>query len=308
MRSTTQKQRVLIVDDQKDNLKILSDILRPDVDILLAHDGEQGFRKACEYKPDLILLDVLMPGIDGFEVIRRLKHEAQTSAIPVIFITALDDVSHEEQGLLLGACDYINKPFHTVIVKARIKLHLQLARQQLLLEQLAHLDPLTAVANRRKFEQVLSQEWRGAVRTKQQISLVMLDIDNFKRYNDHYGHAAGDQALQQVAAVVKAQLKRPYDFIARYGGEEFVLILPDTPAAAGQQLVQQCLQAVFALQIPHQPTGQVLSLSAGGVTLQPSPLDQVETVLAQADQMLYRAKHQGKNQVLWHATDLKGDA
>jgi diguanylate cyclase (GGDEF)-like protein len=307
MGSTTQKQRVLIVDDQKDNLKILSDILRPDVDIILAHDGEQGFRKACELKPDLILLDVLMPGIDGFEVIRQLKHEARTSAIPVIFITALNDVVHEEKGLLLGACDYINKPFHPVIVKARIQLHLQLARQRLLLEQLAHLDPLTAVANRRKFEQVLSQEWRGAIRTKHPISLVMLDIDNFKLYNDQYGHAAGDRALEQVANTLKAQLKRPYDFIARYGGEEFVLILPDTPALAGLQLLQQCLQAVFELQIPHLPTGQVLSFSAGGITLQPSSLDRVETALAQADQMLYRAKHQGKNQVLWSSTDLQGE-
>lgn len=307
MGSTTQRQRVLIVDDQKDNLKILSDILRPDVDILLAHDGEQGFRKACELKPDLILLDVLMPGIDGFEVIRRLKHEARTSAIPVIFITALNDVTHEEQGLLLGACDYINKPFHTVIVKARIQLHLQLARQRLLLEQLAHLDPLTAVANRRKFEQVLLQEWRGAVRTQHPISLVMLDIDNFKLYNDRYGHAAGDRALQQVADVLKDQLKRPYDFIARYGGEEFVLILPDTPAAAGQQLIQDCLQAVQDLQIPHEPTGRVLSLSAGGFSCQPSQQDLAEQALAKADQMLYQAKHQGKNQVLWATTAQKGE-
>jgi diguanylate cyclase (GGDEF)-like protein len=307
MVTTTQKQRVLIVDDQKANLKILSDMLRPEVDIVLAQDGEQGFRKACELRPDLILLDVLMPGIDGFEVIRRLKHEAVTSAIPVIFITALNDVSHEEQGLLLGACDYINKPFHSVIVKARIQLHLQLARQRLLLEQLAHLDPLTAIANRRKFEQVLLQEWRGAMRSQRPISLVMLDIDNFKLFNDQFGHAAGDRALQQVASTLNQQLKRPFDFIARYGGEEFVLVLPDTPALAGQQLVQQCLQAVLALQIPHLPANEVLSLSAGGITFLPGQQDLAEQALAGADQMLYQAKHQGKNRVLWTGSNQNGD-
>lgn len=306
MVTTAQKQRVLIVDDQKANLKILSDMLRPEVDIVLAQDGEQGFRKACELRPDLILLDVLMPGIDGFEVIRRLKHEAVTSTIPVIFITALNDVSHEEQGLLLGACDYINKPFHSVIVKARIQLHLQLARQRLLLEQLAHLDPLTAIANRRKFEQVLLQEWRGAMRSLRPISLVMLDIDNFKLYNDQFGHAAGDRALQQVASTLSQQLKRPFDFIARYGGEEFVLVLPDTPAPAGQQLVEQCLQAVLALQIPHLPAGEVLSLSAGGITFLPGQQDLAEQALAAADQMLYQAKHQGKNRVLWTGRNQNG--
>lgn len=294
-----QKQRVLIVDDNKSNLKILSDILRDEVELLLAQDGEQGVRKAAEYQPDLILLDVVMPGIDGFEVIRRLKQNAATYTIPVIFITSLNDSSHEEQGLLLGACDYINKPFHAAVVLARIKLHLQLARQRLMLEQLANIDPLTAVANRRKYEEVLSQEWRAACRSQNCLSLVMLDIDNFKLYNDHYGHAAGDKALQLVASTLAQELKRPFDFIARYGGEEFVIILPDTPATNSQSIIENCRQAVEQLQIPHLATGGVLTISAGGYSCRPAQHDASEWALKQADDLLYQAKRHGKNCVLW---------
>ena len=134
----------------------------------------------------------------------------------------------------------------------------------------------------------------------------MLDVDNFKLYNDFYGHAAGDRVLQAVAKTLSAELKRPFDFIARYGGEEFVLVLPDTPAPAGQQLVEQCLQAVLALQIPHLPVGQVLSLSAGGITFLPGQQDLAEQALAAADQMLYQAKHQGKNRVLWTGRNQNG--
>lgn len=299
MRTKPQKQRVLIVDDKKSNLKILSDILRDEVDVILAQDGEQGIRKAAEYQPDLILLDVVMPGIDGFEVISRLKHDANTCAIPVIFITSLNDVSHEEQGLLLGACDYINKPFHAAIVLARIKLHLQLARQRLLLEQLANIDPLTTVANRRKYEEILSQEWRAASRKQNLVSLVMLDVDNFKLYNDFYGHAAGDRVLQAVAKTLSAELKRPFDFIARYGGEEFVIILPETPPQASWQMIENCRQAIDNLKIPHQPTQGVLTISAGGCTVRASAADSAEQALKQADDMLYEAKRQGKNRVLW---------
>lgn len=302
---TTQKQRVLIVDDQKANLMILSDILKPDVDIILAHNGEQGFRKACELKPDLIILDVMMPDIDGFEVIKLLKHDANTSSIPVIFITALNDVVHEEQGLKLGACDYINKPFHSVIVKARINLHLQLSRQRQLLEQLAHLDPLTGIANRRKFEQILMQEWRGAIRSHQAICLVMLDVDYFKKFNDLHGHAAGDRALQLVAQAMQNQLQRPFDFIGRYGGEEFVLILPNTTEVDGRRLVQRCLEAVRGIVLPDLPAGTQLSFSAGAICCHPTQHDLAEQALALADQQLYEAKQQGKNRVFWVTPSFK---
>ncbi len=295
------KQRVLIIDDQKSNLKILSDILRDEVELLLAQDGEQGVRKATEFTPDLILLDVVMPGIDGFEVIRQLKLNPLTYLIPVIFITALNDVSHEEQGFLLGACDYINKPFHPASVMARVKLHLQLARQRRMLEQLANIDPLTAVANRRKYQEVLTQQWRDACRKHTCLSLVMVDVDNFKLYNDHYGHPAGDRVLQQIAMSLASELRRPFDFIARYGGEEFVIILPDTPADASFRIIECCREAVLQLQIPHQATGGFVTISAGGYSCCPEQPDEAVAAFAlkQADDLLYQAKRQGKNRVLW---------
>lgn len=297
------RQQVLIIDDQKTNLKILSDILRHDVDVTLAQSGAQGLRKAIEFQPDLILLDVLMPDIDGFELIKSLKHHAQTSAIPVIFITALSDTNNEEQGLRLGACDYIYKPFHATIVQARVQLHLQLARQRKLLEQLAHIDPLTGIANRRKYDQVREQLWRTAVRQRSQLSMVMLDIDHFKEFNDHYGHAAGDKILHQVANCLKQSLKRPNDFIARYGGEEFVILLPDCEEAGSRQLIDNCLTAIRQLQLVHgySPVNDYITLSGGGISLVASKDLDPADVLKRADDMLYLAKQQGKNRMLWWA-------
>ncbi|SEA27608.1 GGDEF domain-containing protein [Alkalimonas amylolytica] len=295
------RQRVLIIDDQKTNLKVLGDILRQDVDVMLAQSAEQGLRKAIEYQPDLILLDVLMPETSGFELIKTLKHQSLTSGIPVIFITALNDSSHEEQGLHLGACDYIYKPFHTAIVQARVRLHLQLARQRRMLEQLAHIDPLTGIANRRKYAQVLDLYWRSAARQQSSLSIVMLDIDHFKEYNDHYGHAAGDKVLHLVANTLKNSLKRPNDFIARYGGEEFVILLPESNEDGSRQLIEFCLQQVKDLHIPHDysPVSDIITLSAGGVSCMPAQHQQLEAAIKPADDMLYQAKQQGKNQLRW---------
>ncbi|GAB3019941.1 GGDEF domain-containing response regulator [Bowmanella dokdonensis] len=295
------KQRVLIIDDEKTNLKILSDILRDEVEVILAKDGAQGIRKARELAPDLILLDVVMAGMSGFDVITKLKHDAITSAIPVIFITSLGDVSHEERGLLLGACDYIQKPFHAAIVLARIQLHLQLARQRLMLERLANIDPLTEVANRRRHEEVLASEWRVAMRNHSEISLVMVDIDNFKHYNDRYGHAAGDRVLQQVAQQLSAQLKRPRDLVARYGGEEFIILLPENSQAGSMEIMENCRTAIenLGLEQVGGEDGQRVTISIGGITCRPGLKDKASDALKMADDMLYLAKHQGKNRVIW---------
>lgn len=295
------KQRVLIIDDEKTNLKILSDILRDEVEIVLAKNGPQGIRKAGEFAPDLILLDVVMQDMDGFEVINHLKHDAATCAIPVIFITSLGDVSHEEKGLLLGACDYIQKPFHAAVVLARIKLHLQLARQRIMLEKLANIDPLTSVANRRRYNEVMHREWRVAMRNKSELSLVMVDIDNFKQFNDRHGHAIGDKILQEVAMQLTAQLKRPRDLVARYGGEEFVILLPEINKKGSMDVMESCRRAIETLQLekPYSDAKHKVTVSIGGVTCQPSMNTRPEDALKLADDMLYLAKHQGKNRVLW---------
>lgn len=296
------QQRVLIIDDEKPNLMILSEILRDDVEIIMAKDGAQGIEKAIRFLPDLILLDVIMPGMDGFEVIQQLRRDARTSAIPVIFISALADAGHEEQGLMLGACDYIHKPFHTAIILARVRLHLQLAKHRVMLEQLAHIDALTGIANRRRYEEVLMTEWHAASRSQGCLSLVMVDIDNFKQYNDYYGHAAGDKVLQTVARVLSGQLKRPRDFVARYGGEEFVVLLPDNSCDGSLDIMQSCRAAVEALHIENRAVREYprVTISVGGVCCHPSLDRSPETFLKIADDMLYQAKHQGKNKVVWY--------
>ncbi|MFT5162107.1 MAG: diguanylate cyclase (GGDEF)-like protein [Alteromonadaceae bacterium] len=297
-------QKVLIVDDEKTNLKILSDILKDEVEVIMAKDGRQGIDKAIQFKPDLILLDIIMPGMDGFAVIKQLKSNPMTNNIPIIFVTGELDVVKEERGLKLGACDYIQKPFHVAILKCRVRFHLQLARQQKMLEQMANIDPLTGIANRRRYDEVLKTEWLSSIREETMLCLVMIDIDHFKNYNDHYGHALGDWALQKVAATLSQNLRRPRDFIARYGGEEFIAILPQTSRQGALAIVESCRKAIESLQIAHSNSAGYpwLTISIGGVGFIPDSDSSRSALLKIADDMLYEAKRQGRNRVVWHET------
>ena len=295
------KQKVLIIDDEKTNLKILSGILKDEVEVILAKDGETGFCKAKELLPDLILLDVIMPKLTGFEVIEKLKNEASTSNIPVIFVTGQLDVQQEEKGLELGACDYIQKPFHVEILKARVRLHLRMAKQRDLLEKLANIDPLTSVANRRLYDQTFDSLWGKAIKQRQIFSLVVIDIDDFKKYNVFFGHAAGDRALEKVASAIAENLSSSNDFLARYGGEEFVALLPNTLACDAIKNMNTCLEAVANLKINHDPSAEheFLTVSLGGVSYLPIVESCQDTLFKIADDMLFKAKSNGKNQVVW---------
>lgn len=294
------KQSVLVIDDEKINLKIIGDILNDDVCIMMAKSGEQGIRKAIEYQPDLILLDVLMPEMDGFETMTRLRHDARTSAIPVIFVTALNDSSHEEKALLMGASDYIQKPLHTNIVQARVRLHLQLIKQRKMLEELANIDPLTSLANRRKYQDVIAHEWQAAILNQDCISLFVIDIDNFKQYNDCYGHATGDKVLQQVAAVLAHQVSDK-GLVARYGGEEFVILLPRHSREIAIDVARRCMQGVEALNLAysHENFSGKVTVSVGGSTKSPSLGCKSDDFFDAADDMLGFAKKSGKNRILW---------
>lgn len=295
------KQKVLIIDDEKTNLKILSGILKDEVEVILAKDGETGFCKAKELLPDLILLDVIMPKLTGFEVIEKLKKEASTSNIPVIFVTGQLGVQQEEKGLELGACDYIQKPFHVEILKARVRLHLRMAKQRDLLEKLANIDPLTSVANRRLYDQTFDSLWGKAIKQRQIFSLVVIDIDDFKKYNDFFGHAAGDRALEKVASAIAENLSSSNDFLARYGGEEFVALLPNTLVCDAIKNMNTCLEAVANLKINHDPSAEheFLTVSLGGVSYLPIVESCQDTLFKIADDMLFKAKSNGKNQVVW---------
>jgi diguanylate cyclase (GGDEF)-like protein len=293
---------VLIVDDDRVNRTILAELLRDECRVLLARDGVSALRKASEETDlDLILLDVSMPGMDGYEVLRRLRAEKQTSNTAVIFITALTDEEDEERGLSLGVLDYVFKPIRPVIVHARIRNVLRLVAQRKELEILAARDSLTGLANRRHFDQSFNMACRRAARTGEPLSLAMIDVDYFKQYNDRYGHGAGDDALREVAEVIAGIARRPFDVAARYGGEEFMLLLPGTREL--HALLEQLRHEVLSLALAHEDSqiAEVLTVSCGGVITEASrehvPSSPAE-LLREADRLLYLAKRQGRNRVV----------
>lgn len=292
---------LLIVDDEKQNRLLLTELFGTTYKIIQAKNGVQALEKARQHRPDLILLDVLMPEMDGMGVLRELKRDDATRLIPVIFITALSSATDEENGLNLGAVDYISKPFHPPIVHVRVRNHLQLIHQRRLLEQLASLDGLTSIPNRRQFDATLLKEWHRCQRNQQPLSLIVADVDFFKKYNDALGHAAGDRVLQEVAATLRQAARRPGDLVARYGGEEFVLLLPETDATSAQALAEGLQQLLHSKALPHPDSslGPWLTMSMGGNTTVPRTTALDPEFFALADAALYRAKHQGRNQVRW---------
>ena len=290
--------RILIVDDERYNIKVLTDFLKADYKIMAAKTGEQALKAVQKPNPpDLILLDILMPGINGYEVCKRLKANSLTLHIPVIFVTALDASDDEAKGFELGAVDYITKPFKQVIVKARIRTHMQLKHKTDLLDRMALLDGLTEIPNRRCFDVTLEKEISRASRNGSFLSLVMMDIDFFKKYNDQYGHVAGDSCLQQVAKAIDGVLQRASDSAARYGGEEFAMILPETGMESAMYIAEKVRHAVAALNIQHagSDVAEHVSLSLGVATVSTdqkmSPLELIEA----ADASLYQAKKNGRN-------------
>ncbi len=293
--------RILIVDDEKMNLKVLADVLKKEYSLVLARSGVQALKHIYDNTaPDLILLDVMMPDMGGYEVIKHLKEDNKTKDVPVIFVTALDSIEDEEHGLTLGAVDYITKPFSPPIVQMRVRNHLRFVHQYKLLDQLAHLDGLTEIPNRRRFEEVFKKESARAARNGTPLSLAMVDVDFFKQYNDHYGHATGDRALQAIAKTLQKMVKRPADLAARYGGEEFVIILPETDFTAAKSLAEQARQAVAGLRIPHDysEAADHVSICIGMVTVVLDSSCDPLNMLVQADQNLYHAKQNGRNRVV----------
>ncbi|MBI3131834.1 MAG: diguanylate cyclase [Acidobacteria bacterium] len=291
--------RVLLVDDSVSNLRTLTQGLRHECKLLVANRGEVALELAEREQPDLILLDVVMEGMDGHETCRRLKAHPRTRGIPVIFITGKREEVDEIRGFELGAVDYITKPFSLPLVQQRIRTQLELKRYRDQLERQALLDGLTGIPNRRRFQEFLDYVGGLAVRQGAPLSVILLDVDQFKAYNDHYGHPAGDEVLRRVARALVLTKRRTTDLVARYGGEEFVAVLPDTDAE-GAGLVAEAMRAsVEALAIPHahSGTGGRLTLSLGVATWQGAMGGDPLTLLKAADQALYRAKQGGRNRV-----------
>ncbi|SFD71248.1 diguanylate cyclase domain-containing protein [Massilia yuzhufengensis] len=294
-------QKVLVADDDAINREVLGELLKPEYTVLLAKNGAQTLERAARHLPDLILLDVMMPDMDGYEVLRRLRADPQTAHIAVIFISGLDRPEDEANGLKMGASDYIVKPFNATVVMARVALHLQVVRQRRMLERLANVDGLTELANRRRFDELYEHEWQRARRGSQPLSLALLDIDAFKQYNDRYGHPAGDRALRAVSRLAAAGMRRPADLAARYGGEELVLLMPETGALEAQGVVAGICTAIAQLMIPHEASNvaPILTVSVGGATLEPGSREQSAELFEAADTHLYRAKQAGRNCSIW---------
>lgn len=298
MSAQSKKPLVLLVDDVATNLDVLLEQLsQENIDIRIALSGEEGLHLARSLKPDLILLDVMMPGMDGYEVCRLLKQDSTLTNIPVVFLTAHDEEIEVERGFALGAVDYIHKPFSLPILKARVRSHLALKLKSDLLEELASTDGLTQVANRRRFDETLAYEWERAQRGHHPLSLIMVDVDHFKHYNDHFGHSAGDQCLQSVAKALSNALHRPGDLLARFGGEEFAVLLPDTELNGAIQFAEKLRRSVSELNLQAPPRGaDRVSISLGVACILPEHLNAAQ-LLAAADAQLYQAKREGRNRV-----------
>ena len=291
---------ILAVDDSPENLDLIKNILEPYYTVKVAPTGELALHIARTQQPDMVLLDVMLHDMSGYDICHLLKADDKTRNIPVIFLTAKRSEIDEIQGFKIGGSDYITKPFSPAIMLARIKTHIQLKAKTDLLEKLASLDGLTEIPNRRAFDIALERQFNQAHRANTPLSLLLMDIDYFKKFNDHYGHPMGDDCLRRVARALIALTLRPGDLVARVGGEEFAILLPNTDNAGASLRAEQYRTVVENLKIRHElnhPSPYV-TVSVGVCTVRPDAIDYLQNDLLQgADAALYQAKEQGRNRI-----------
>ncbi|MBI4987266.1 MAG: diguanylate cyclase [Rhodocyclales bacterium] len=306
--------KALVIEDTATSQAVICHLLeRLGIQPVQARDGQSGIASFEREQPDLVLLDIILPGIDGFEVARRIRAmEKPGEWTPIIFLTSLTKDADLERGIEAGGDDYLLKPVSEVVLGAKVRAMQRIIqmRHSLLvltrkldganreLTRLSAVDGLTGIANRRQFDEALLREWRRCLREQALLSLLMIDVDFFKQYNDGYGHQAGDECLRAVAETLRVKLRRPADIVARYGGEEFAAILPDT-GLEGAMLVAEALRsAVQALGLPHEgATFGVVTVSIGVASLAPQLTEGMPKLLGAADWALYEAKRQGRNRV-----------
>jgi diguanylate cyclase (GGDEF)-like protein len=296
----TRRPLILIVDDEVSNIEILNAVLEDHYEVCFATSGEDALAVARASLPDLILLDVLMPGMDGYEVCRRCKEDVLIADVPIIFTTALGDEEAEAHGLSLGAIDYVVKPIHPAVVLARVRNHIELKQMRDQLAELAVTDALTGLNNRRRLEQSLTVETSRLARTGDWLSVIMLDIDFFKQFNDSYGHPEGDRCIVMIAAALNRAVRRASDLTARYGGEEFACILPNTNSHDAMIVASSIIDQVHSLSIPHRKSGisPYVTVSVGIATARCLPGMTPELWVKTADEQLYVAKGAGRNKAI----------
>ena len=300
----TVKNSILVVDDEASNHVFLTSLLSPMYTVYAATNGQSAVKIAKDVLPDLILLDIIMPEIDGYKVLADLSSFEETREIPVIIISGLSSVEDEKKGLALNAVDYISKPFDAEIVKLRIRNQIKIVNQMREIVRLSTTDQLTGIPNRRGFDNQIEREWARMIREKFPMSVLMLDVDKFKNYNDTYGHQHGDIVLQMVAKTMTQTYLRTTDYGARWGGEEFITILPNTNTEGAMDVAERIRTNIENLSIPL-PDGEStrVTVSIGVNTHMPNSGDSIEEFIECSDNALYSAKQSGRNRVV-HCRDL----
>lgn len=300
MSNNFKKPTILVVDDMKTNISILSDLLKDEYNIQSTISGNEAIQIATNENIDLILLDIEMPQLNGYEVCRILKSSDKTKNIPIIFITARSSEEDEEKGLNLGAIDYVTKPFSKTIVKLRIRNQIRLKEKTDLLEQLSMYDGLTNIKNRRFFDEIFEKTYQEIKREKTNLALMMIDIDFFKPYNDNYGHGKGDKTIKEVAQSISNTLNRANDLVARYGGEEFVVLLKDIQFDGVKNVANNILNSIRNLKIKHEysEVSQYLTISIGIAHFDSNNKAAKIKILMTADENLYKVKNSGRNNFL----------
>jgi two-component system, cell cycle response regulator len=288
------RQQLLVIDDSPPIHTLVKAMLSEEpVDTHSAMDATYGLTLADSMKPDLILMDIQMPGMNGFEACKKLKENPDTAHVPVIFLTALTSTKEKVLGLELGAVDYITKPFQASELWARVRASLRMHKLVQDLETKALLDPLTGLGNRAMFDRQLRAEVTVRIRFNTPLSVIVMDVDRFKKINDHCGHPIGDVILQKVADCISA-ICRAGDVACRYGGDEFAIIAPHATAADSAMLAKRMSEAISAIRVMHK--GQPIPVTASfGVADSTALYDR--SMFQRADDALYRSKQRGRNQV-----------
>lgn len=307
--------KILVVEDTRSSLAVLTELLqRRRATVIPAENGANALAAFTRERPDLVLLDVVLPDIDGYEVARRIRSQERSGHwTPIIFLSGQTQDADLEKGIAAGGDDYLFKPVSEVVLGAKIgamqrivqmreslvALAKQLDQANQELKSLSSRDGLTGIANRRAFDETLEREWQRALRTGSELAMLLCDVDHFKRFNDSYGHQAGDECLRRVAAALRDSVARGTDAVARYGGEEFGIILADTGIGGALIVAEKIRHAVHLLAIPHQASATgTLTLSIGIACFVPTPQQKPEALLQAADRALYSAKHNGRDRVV----------
>lgn len=292
-----ERQRILVVDDSCFNAKVLAAVLQDDYDVAIAKSGEACLEYVKANEVDLIFLDVVMPGLDGYEVCQKLKANLLTRDIPVVFVSAHDEVENQTKGLQLGAIDYLVRPAQPAVVRAKAQNYLALKKHHDMLEGFSFKDGLTGLFNRRYLNEHLERSWNEAFQQQAVLTLIFADVDYFKNYNDFYGHLAGDACLQKIAEAIQSSLVWPAAMAARYGGEEFMVILPGHAMMAAIEQSRRIQDRLAEMQLQHAKSqvNPFVTLSMGLASIVPTAPRQEKVLVEMADMALYKAKKTGRN-------------